>query len=89
MLDYSDEIDKYKNNMVNMMPKYKDHKYIESMYKYLSNEVIHISPENLFSLVKMCLFILKLKGSFVETVEVDGIKKMDIYVIKDISLNSL
>jgi hypothetical protein len=66
-----------------------EHEYIETVYNYLNNEIIYIQYKYILDLLKVMIYLLKCNGIMPYFNPVNGINKMDFYIIRDITLNNI
>jgi hypothetical protein len=86
---YGETIMKMKEDIGKNIDKYEDIKYVEKVYNYLANEVCVINNKAIFDLVRVVLYCLKGKGVIIDSVNVDGLDKMDLYVVNSVVVNNI
>jgi len=76
-----------KNNIKNYNKS--DYEYIETIYNYLNNEILYIQYKYILNLLKVIMYILKCNGIIPNFNSINGLDKMDFYIIKNITLNNV
>jgi hypothetical protein len=68
-LELSDNIESYKKELSDAIIKrtYKDSKYMEQLYYYITNNIFYIKYENIENLLKFIIYITKYNGIVDET----------------------
>lgn len=81
---YKDKLDKFKEKLERDVGKYKDIIFLHDVYNNISNDVFMIKPDNLLDLVKTCIYVLGGKGVMFVASTVDGVNKIDAYLMNEI-----
>ena len=86
---FKEKLLKFKKDLLKDMNDYKDIKYVEKIYNYLSNEVFLLSHKSVHDLVKLCLHVLGGNGMMGHENSQSGLYKIDFYIIRDILVNNV
>lgn len=86
---FMEKVDDFKDELLKNVNKYKDKKYVEMVYNYLSNEIVAIKSDNLFIMVKIFSHIFKGNGIITRTTTQSGIEKIDFFVIEHILVDNV